>query len=222
MKNDFTQTNLFACPIYKIRVDPNSYDKEEILKDIKYNKSLKNTRNDSHQNISGISDIHHSYNDHDNENFRIINYEKLIGTYSEILQDFFNNEIHTTKKYRFNFDIVNYSAITEGQWMNAHNHIPDDFATTHYLNFKKDHIHTCFHNPINFTPFLKFIQPELYNILWNDEGGENSYFEENFYFPVEEDDMLIFPAALNHQIMTQWPTKEPRITISANIKILSA
>ena len=40
MKNDFTQTNLFACPIYKIRVDPNSYDKEEILKDIKHNKSL--------------------------------------------------------------------------------------------------------------------------------------------------------------------------------------
>ena len=29
--NDFTKTNLFYCPIYKIRIDPNSYDKEKIL-----------------------------------------------------------------------------------------------------------------------------------------------------------------------------------------------
>ena len=76
--NDFTKTNLFYCPIYKIRIDPNSYDKEKIINDIKYNKSLKNTRNDSHQIIGNISDIHHSYNDHENVNFRTINYKKLI------------------------------------------------------------------------------------------------------------------------------------------------
>ena len=57
---DFTKTNLFACPIYKIRIDPNSYDKEKIINDIKYNKSLKNIRNDPHQNIGSPSDIHHS------------------------------------------------------------------------------------------------------------------------------------------------------------------
>jgi len=33
--NDFTKTNLFSCPIYKIRIDPNSYDKEKIINDIK-------------------------------------------------------------------------------------------------------------------------------------------------------------------------------------------
>ena len=38
MKNDFTITNLFYCPIYNIRIDPNSYNKEKThsWKKIKY------------------------------------------------------------------------------------------------------------------------------------------------------------------------------------------
>ena len=87
MKNDFTKTNLFSCPIYKIRIDPNSYDKEKILKDIKYNKSLKNKRNDTEVNFKNC-DIHHSYNDFDNVNFRFINYKKLIAVYQKIFEDF--------------------------------------------------------------------------------------------------------------------------------------
>ena len=99
--SDFTKTNLFSCPIYKIRIDPDSYDKEKIINDILYNKSLKNTRNDTHQIIGSNSDIHHSYKDFDNEDFRIINYEKLIGVYAEKFKEFFNKEIHTTKEFIF-------------------------------------------------------------------------------------------------------------------------
>ena len=39
--NEFSQLNLFAFPIYKIRIDPTSYDKEKIVEDIKYNKNLR-------------------------------------------------------------------------------------------------------------------------------------------------------------------------------------
>ena len=39
-----------------------------------------------------------------------------------------------------------------------------------------------------------------------------------FIFPVEEDDMLIFPAALDHEVSPQEATEEPRITIATNIK----
>ena len=31
--------------------------------------------------------------------------------------------------------------------------------------------------------------------------------------------MIIFPSALNHEVIMQGPTKEPRITISSNIEI---
>ena len=224
MKTDFTKTNLFSCPIYKIRIDPNLYDKEKIINDIKYNKSLKNTRNNPHQNIGGISDTHHSYRDFDNENFRSINYEKITSVYLEMIKEFFEKEIQmekTLKTFKYKIEFLNYSAVTEGQWLPFHNHLGagDDFACIHYLNFKNDHVSTTFNNPINFTSFLKFIQPELNNIL-DKSASDNSYMWEWFNFTVKEDDMLIFPAALNHEIRMQGPTKEPRITISSNIKLL--
>jgi hypothetical protein len=219
MKNDFTKTNLFSCPIYKIRIDPNSYDKEKILNDIKYNKSLKNTRNEPHQNFGNGCDIHHSYEDFDNENFRIINYEKLISTYSEIFQSFFNEELSTIKEFKWEFQIENYTAMTEGQWMSTHNHLGKGedfvFATVHYLNFKKDHVSTTFYNPAKFAPYTKFIQSKLYNTI-NNTVPDNSYLWENCTFSVKEDDMIIFPATLDHEIQVQGPTKEPRITVSSN------
>ena len=216
MKNDFTKTNLFSCPIYKIKIDPNSYDKEKIINDIKYNKSLKNTRVDS---VERNCDIHHSYEDFDNVNFRPINYEKLVVVYTEIFDEFLNKEIYTVKKFKYNFQIVNYAAMTEGQWFTAHNHLEsDDFATVHYLNFKNEHNMTRFKNPATFAPFIKFLQPKLYNIL-DSTVSDNSYLWDNYWFPVKEDDMIIFPAALDHEVLIQGPTKEPRITISSNIKI---
>ena len=141
MKSSFTKTHLFFCPIYKIKIDPELYDNEKILSDILYNKSLKNIRNDIHQSLGrqGIMNhnIHHSHRDFDNENFRSINYEKLLSTYSNIIDDFFNNEINPTKKIQYNFKIVNYTAMTEGQNMPMHSHIPCDFSCIHYLKYNE-------------------------------------------------------------------------------------
>jgi hypothetical protein len=221
IESEFTKTNLFSCPIYKIKIDPKLYDKEKIIKDILYNKSLKNTRNEPHQNIGDISNIHHSYMDFDNEDFKVINYEKLLGVYTEKFNELFSKEIHTKKEFKFNFGIVNYSAATEGQWMPVHNHLPtDDFACIHYLNFKDGHNFTRFTNPLTFAPHLEHIQEELYDIL-DSTNSDNSYMWKQFMFPVEEDDMLIFPASLNHEVSPQGATEEPRITIATNIWIPS-
>ena len=219
MKNDFTKTYLFSCPIYKIRIDPNSYDKEKIINDIKYNKSLKNTRNAPHQTIGIPSDIHHSFQDFDNEDFRPINYEKLADVYLETYKNFLSKELYTEKvTFGFTFEIVNYSAISEGQTLPPHSHVSESFATIHYLNFKDDHNLTIFKNPAIFAPYLIHLQPELDDIL-DDLVSDNSYLYEYFSLPVKEDDIIIFPAALSHEIAPQGPTKEPRITISSNIRI---
>ena len=43
---------------------------------------------------------------------------------------------------------------------------------------------------------------------------------KKFHIFAEEDDMIIFPAALNHEILPQKKsTKEPRITIATNVRI---
>jgi len=218
--NNFTQTNVFSCPIYKIRIDPSSYDKEEIINDIKYNKSLKNTRNNPHQRIGRcLSDTHHSYRDYDNETFRDINYDKLMPVYREVFENFIGNKLHKVKKINLTFQIVNYSAMTEGQYLPFHNHIQSaDFATVHYLNFKNGHIGTMFESPIIFSKFLNNLRPEMYSIL-DLSSSDNSYLWEFFQMETKEDDMFIFPSALNHEVGVQEQTKEPRITISTNIQL---
>ena len=219
MKNDFKKSIVFSCPIYKIRIDPDSYDKEKILNDIKYNKSLKNTRNTSQNNFGDVN-IHHSYQDFDNPNFKTINYEKLTVAYSETFNEFFDKKIYTTKDFKYAFEIINYLAATEGQNLTSHNHIStDDFAVVHYLNFKDDHTPTLFHNPATFAPFLRYMRPDLVDAL-DSSAGDNQYMWEHFAWKVKEDDMVIFPSAINHEIKAQGPTKEPRITIATNIKIL--
>ena len=227
MKSDFSIEHFFVFPIYKIRVDPNSYDKEKILNDIEYNKSLKNKRNDAHQAIGHHSNIHHSYNDFNNEDFRIINYEKLIEVYQKVFTDFFDNQLTTVQKFEWKFDIVNYSAMTEGQWLSSHSHLgyvshsghmTTAFACIHYLNFKKEHSSTTFENPAKFAEFIQITQPELLGIL-DKSVPENSYLCETWEVPTGEDGMIIFPAALKHEVKLQGPTKESRITISTNIEI---
>ena len=218
--NNFTQTNVFSCPIYKIRIDPSSYDKEKIINDIKYNKSLKNTRNDPHQRIGRcLSDTHHGYRDYDNKTFRDINYDKLMPVYREVFENFIGNKLHKVKKINLTFQIVNYSAMTEGQYLPLHDHIESaDFATIHYLNFKNGHIGTMFESPIIFSKFLNKLRPEMYSIL-DLSSLDNSYLWEFFQMETKEDDMFIFPSALNHEVGVQEQTKEPRITISTNIQL---
>jgi len=221
------KSNLFSLPIYQIKIDPNLYDKEKILSDIEHNKSLQNSRNATHQKIGRYnSDIHHSYNDLDNEDFRIINYEKLIEVYQKVFTDFFDNQLTTVQKFEWKFYIVNYSAMTEGQWLSSHSHLgyvshfghmTTAFACIHYLNFKKEHNSTTFENPARFAEFTQITQPELLGIL-DKNVPENSYLCETWEVPTGEDGMIIFPAALKHEVKLQGPTKESRITISTNVE----
>ena len=117
--------------------------------------------------------------------------------------------------------------MTEGQWLPCHGHVGSGnastgmttaFACIHYLNFKKEHSPTTFENPVNFAEFAQITQPELLGILDADDP-ENSYMHETWDLPAEEDSMIIFPAALKHEVKVQRPTKESRITISTNIEI---
>ena len=213
--DDFTTTDLFSYPIYRTRIDPKSYDKEKIIEDILYNKKLNNIRN---ANPADQCHIHHSYLDFDNENFRDINYDKLIAVYRNTFEEFFTKELVTTKPFKFEFTIINYTAITEGQSLCVHDHLPWDFSTAHYLNLKKDHVYTRFDNPASSAPYLIHIQSNLYDII-DPNKTENSYMFENNSPIAEEDDMVIFPSSLNHEVVLQGPTTEPRITISTNIRI---
>ena len=231
MKNNFEKTLLFSCPIYKIRIDPNSYDKEKIINDILYNKSLSNTRTSSDK-LHGFDNcnIHHSYkaDDNESEDFRPINYKKLIDVYQEIFNEFFSKELKvTTKTFKYWFNIENYSAIPEGQYLPIHDHIGttntehrSDFSTIHYLNYKQgEHVPTRFHNLADYGNLAKNVQPVLFDALDTSDPDNSMYFD-NFSFRREEDDFIIFPSILRHEITAQLPTEHIRITISTNLTVL--
>ena len=231
----FEQLPIFACPIYKVKIDPSSYDKEQILTDIKYNYSLSSYRNSP---LTGDEcNIHHSYLDFENENFKRINYDTLFPIYKEIVKQFLtevypistsdtdtvtppnpNQRIPNTG-FNWKCEIINYTCIKDGQWLIPHTHLPsDDFAIIHYLNLKSDHVRTRFWNPADFSNYLKSIQPTLFSKL-NTSKIENSYMFDCWIPPADEDDFVIYPAALKHDIPIQTHTDEPRISIVSNIQI---
>ena len=217
--NEFSQLNLFAFPIYKIKIDPTSYDKEKIIEDIKYNKNLKKNAC-TYVSIFGNDYKENSFErDYDGVTFRSVNFDKLNREYTKVFNKFFDEKVFTEKPFRWELDIRSYSAILEGQRIGSHNHLTEEsFSTCHYVNFKKEHVFTRFNNPANFAPFTKYLQVNTINFL--DLGApDNSYLLEDFTCPIQEDDMIIFPSTLNHEVVEQGPTKEPRITISTNIKI---
>ena len=217
--NEFSQLNLFALPIFKVRIDPNSYDKEKIVKDIKYNKSLKREAC-TYVTQFGTDNKKDSFEKkYDDVTFRPINFDKLKVEYSKVFDKFFNENIFTKKPFRWELDIRSYSAILEGLRIGSHNHLTEDsFSTCHYVNFKKEHVFTRFNNPAFYSSLAKFVQVSTINVL-DFSSPDNSYLLEDFTMPSQEDDMIIFPSILNHEVPEQSPTKEPRITISTNVKL---
>src|SRR6056300_1364699 len=121
---------LFGLPIYTIHIDPKSYNKISLLKTIENNYNISNQRNKFCE-----SDLHHSYNDGNDERFEKIDYEKigLTKIYNNIFDDFCNKTLKTLKRFDYFYEIVNYTASKSKQFMRPHHHLPDyDFAIVHY------------------------------------------------------------------------------------------
>ena len=212
----FTYEPLFGCPIYKVKIDPSSYDKEQIVSNIKHNYSLNKYRNSS---LTGDEcNIHHSHRDFENDDFTPINYDKLQAVYDNIAKQFLTEVYPIKRGYGWKCTIINYTCITNGQWLVKHNHLPhDDFATAHYLRLTAGHTPTRFFNPADFASYVKDIQPTLFNKL-DSTDPINSFMFEKWVPQAEEDDMFIFPAAMQHDIPLQ-TSEDFRITISSNIEI---
>ena len=205
---------LFGFPVHKIRIDPDSYDKDNIVSDIKENYEIDNSRN-----AWGISDLHHTYGDWNNEKFIDINYNKLKVVYHKTFEDFFSNNFKSSKSFNYHFEIVNYTAIKTGQHMDFHTHPSYDFSCTHYINFNpKKHSSIKFGNFSTMGLYGKELMKETSNIS-DHHDISNSYLLGGWHYPLEEDDMVIFPASLHHEVPKQEETDELRICIVTNIKL---
>jgi len=209
---------LFGLPVYHLKINDELYNKTNILNVIKKNYDISNDRDKN-----SYGNLHHSFGDEKNKDFNEINYIDfgLTNVYNNIFKNFTNNILKTKKKFSYNYTIENYTATKNNQYMKPHNHLPGvDFTSVHYLQFdKNEHQNTVFLNMNNFGDYVCFLRKDFYDCVDNN-NFDNSYLFPNFSYNVEEDDMIIFPSVLKHEIPKQKNNLDKlRITIVCNLKI---
>jgi hypothetical protein len=65
---------------------------------------------------------------------------------------------------------------------------------------------------------MKFMLPKMHAHV-DSHDPDNSYLYDDWSLPIEEDDFIIAPSVLRHEIPKQEATKDLRITIVTNVSI---
>jgi hypothetical protein len=209
---------IFGFPVYTDNIKASLFDKKKIIKDIEYNYKKNKYRN-KYEDPEGLfgSNLHHSYNDLENPNFKKINYSKLIPIYTKTIINFLNN-FKFKRTINFKFTIVNYTCMTSSQYMKSHYHPESDFTAVHYIKYDNTvHKPTLFENS-DFSKFTKSLRPNLINLL-DPSDINHSWYYENYFLNIKEDDICITPSFLFHSVPIQPKTDISRMTIVLNISL---
>jgi len=208
---------LFGSPVMITQIDKKSYDKKSIISTIEKNFKLNKKRNEWDKR----SVLHHAYKDFSNPKYHKINFKTLIPIYEKALTGIFEkmafNIPHTVP--HFDFLIVNYTCLSQSNYMAPHLHPGVDFTAVHYIQFDhKHHKPTIFENSLPHAEHINELRPELTQIL-SHEHPSNSWAYKEWILDVEEDDFCLSPAFLKHRIDPQDSKKKNRITIVLNISL---
>lgn len=185
---------MFGVPFYKSKVEEWQYEKQKIIGEIAHNYNVNPNRN----SWDGVSELHHSYGDNQNEKFKPISYDSLIPLYKEHIEKFLNN--YFTERVGYNFYVVNYTCFGRGQHMRVHNHPNSCFSGIHYIKFNSsEHNPTQYMNPADWAFYTEtFFTQDMRNPHIN--NTRHSWIRENFSLAVEEDDIVITPSTLRHSV----------------------
>ena len=212
--NLIKNNTLFGFPVMRIKIDQKSYDKKSIISTIEKNFLLNKKRNLWDKR----SVLHHAYNDFSNSKYHKINFDTLIPVYEKTLIGMFKN-MELMSDYSFDFTIINYTCLSESNYMAPHYHPATDFTAVHYIQFdKKHHTSTMYENSLPHAEYINQLRPELVKIL-SDKHSSNSWAHKSWFLGTEEDHFCLSPAFLNHRIDPQASKNKNRITIVLNIAL---
>ena len=196
------------------KIDKKSYDKKSIVSAIEKNFKLNKKRN----LWDKTSMLHHSYNDESNPKYHKVNFATLLPVYKKVLSAMFKNMV-IFPTYRFDFTIVNYTCLSNSNYMQAHIHPGTDFTAVHYMQFdKKHHTSTRFENTFPHAEYITYLRPELIKLLSN-KHKSNSWAYKDWILDTEEDDFYLASSFLRHKIDPQTSKNKNRITIVLNIAL---
>jgi len=208
---------LFGFPIMIKKVDKKSYDKESIISTIEKNFKLNKERN----NWDTESILHHAYNDFSNPKYHYVDFNTLIPIYKETLTSMLKR-MDIVLTFDFDFNIVNYTCMSNSNFMRSHIHPNADFTAVHYIQFdSKNHTSTIFENILPHVEYMDSVRPKLINIL-SPKHSSNSWAQKEWILDIEEDDFCFCPSFLKHRINPQTSKNKNRITIVLNIYLKPA
>jgi len=205
---------LFGMPFWQENINPRSYNKQEIIDTITRNYQKDRGRNEW---WPGTSDVHHMYSDFENKNFETPDWDhSLKNLYVNVLQRFFNTI--TAEPFSFNYDIANYTVYGSSQYIQAHIHPGCDFVGIHYVRFDPMvHTSTRFSSPLYYSKCLEEIRRNE-RIKYDYGDPKNSWMFQCFEPEIVEDDMIIHPSLLEHDVRPQQCEDDNlRIAIVLNI-----
>ena len=209
---------LFGYPIGKYKINPHSYDKKNLIKNIYTNYHINPYRNKwTNPNVKRIN-LHMMYNDDENKEFIKINFKDILPLYDKTIREYLNG-LNFNKNISYKYDVVNYTAGMQDQAMEIHDHIPNcNFSSVHYIQFNKDHSQTLFHNPHPYAQVAQYLKPDITSCV-DKSDFKNSFLFQNWSYEAVEDDFIIFPAELKHEVPKIKPTKVPRMTVVVNVTL---
>lgn len=211
--------SLFRHNIYKYKINPKLYKKKEIVNTINSNFALQKYRNFFDSENIVTSDLHHSYKDEENDTLKSPDYSSLIPLYTKTFKKFYSNfNFKINSKINYRFQIVNYTCTNKNQFMRKHHHLPAaDFSCVHYLQYDEEHSPTLFHNPGDVVAkAYKAVRGNFVKKL-NLDNNNNLGYAEYAAPKYKEDDMIIFPGYLDHEIPpSKTEYKRNRITLVIN------
>jgi len=217
--SDIIKLPLFATPIYKSSIFPNLYNKNKIKKVILNNFKKSKIRNKWDNNNISSSYLHHPLNDFNNKKFSMPDFSSILPIYKGFFEKTFEDlKFNNKENKQFSFEVVNYTICYEDNYMRRHNHMRSDFSCIHYLCFEPYHSRTVFYNPGDYLMLhLKDVRKIFYDKL-NKNFLDNSCYHQEFQIETKEDDIVVFPGYLHHEIpRSKNKYKNPRITIVLNI-----
>jgi hypothetical protein len=221
----FEKISIFPTMVYRTKVDPDSYDKKQLIKAITDNFKKSPFRSQ----WDNTAYMHHYYNDWDNPKFKKINLENLKKVYAPIIHTFMN-DFNFTEKINYNWVVANITACQNSHFMGEHDHLVSSdentekegtcyFTAVHYMKFKPNQNGTTFLNPLMISQYDTTLG-KFKKILQN--TNEYSAYHQFWTFDTQEDDFIIIPSYLKHKILrSNQPDdiKDLRITGVVNINI---
>ena len=189
----------FGMPIWRENIDSRTYNKKEIIDTIIRNYRKNRSRNEW---LPNISNLHHMYDDWDNRKYEVPDWNNsLMGVYNGVLQRFINSI--NASLFNFDFDITNYTCYGNSQYMQEHLHPKTDFVGIHYIRFDTEsHTPTRFINPMGYAKYLDDIKCET-RLKYDNNDTSNAWMFANCELDVIEDDIIIHPALLYHDVRPQ-------------------